>query len=144
MPRRLRNKIFPFIVAVLFFPAQAQPDRPQERQHIEVIEAMPAFVTAYTSSEDETDEDPWITASGERPGPGTVACPSRYPFGTKVEIEGIDYECEDRMASRYRGGNYFDVWHENRGEALEYGRKTIEVLVLVHEDYMFSMWRGTE
>lgn len=93
------------------------------------VEKVSAVVTAYTSSEDETDDTPFITASGSRTGPGVVACPSKYPFGTKVEIAGREYVCEDRMARRYRDGEYFDIWVETKREAFAWGRKELLVII---------------
>ena len=86
-----------------------------------------AVVTAYTSSEDETDDTPEITASGARTRDGIVACPAKYPFGTKVLIKGKEYECQDRMHSRYRDDNNFDIWVETKNEAFEWGRRELAV-----------------
>jgi len=88
-----------------------------------------AEVSAYTSSPDETWGDPFETASGARTRDGIIACPSRLEFGTKVEIEGKVYICEDRMAKRYRQGNYFDIWVENKEVAFAWGRKTVDVFI---------------
>lgn len=90
-----------------------------------------ATVTAYTSSVEETDDNPMETASGTVPGPGTIACPSKWPFGTRVEIEGRLYTCEDRMNKRYRESEHYDVWLPSKDEALEWGRR--EITILVHK-----------
>ena len=84
-------------------------------------------VTAYTSSEDETDDTPEITASGARTRDGIVACPAKYPFGTKVLIKGKEYECQDRMHSRYRDDNNFDIWVETKDEAFKWGRRELVI-----------------
>jgi len=90
-----------------------------------------ATVTAYTSDPAETDDNPLETASGTVPGPGTIACPSRWPFGTRVEIEGQMYTCEDRMNKRYRETEHYDVWLASKDEAWEWGRR--EMTILVHK-----------
>ena len=92
-------------------------------------ERVEATVTAYTSSVDETDEDPWTTASGTTAGPGTIACPSKWPFGTRVEIEGKMYVCEDRMHARYRDKEVYDVWLPTKTAAREWGRRQLAILI---------------
>ena len=88
-----------------------------------------AEVTAYTSSHDETDEDPNTTASGTVPGAGTIACPSKWPFGTVVEIEGQHFTCEDRMNARYRDTEHYDIWVSTKAEAKEWGRRQLAILI---------------
>lgn len=88
-------------------------------------------MTMYTSDPTETDETPLITANGEKVGKGTIACPNWLDFGTKVVIEGVDYVCNDRMHKRYRDGNYFDVWTEEKTTAYHWGRK--QVIVSIYE-----------
>lgn len=89
-----------------------------------------AEVSAYTSSVDETDDTPNINAMGTRPGPGSIACPTRYAFGTKVMINGDEFSCDDRMNPRYAGGDYFDIWIETKAQAFQWGRRTVEVIVI--------------
>lgn len=86
-------------------------------------------VTMYSSDVDQTDDTPFITANGDTVGQGTIACPSRLEFGTKVEILGKQYSCNDRMNIRYRGGNYFDIWSESKDEAIVWGRQQVEVTI---------------
>lgn len=87
-----------------------------------------AEVTAYTSSEDETDDTPTITASGKETKHGIVACPRKYPFGTKVEILKKEYTCEDRMNKRYT--EEFDIWMSSKEEAFQFGRKTLSIKII--------------
>lgn len=89
-----------------------------------------AIVTAYTSSVDETDDTPFITASGERTQIGTIACPSKYDFGTVVVIEGRQYKCSDRMNKRYRDQERFDVWVLTKAEAFEWGIKELNIKII--------------
>ena len=53
----------------------------------QTVETLHAEVSAYTSDVAETDEDPFTTANGDTVGKGTIACPSRYKFGTMIQIE---------------------------------------------------------
>lgn len=89
-----------------------------------------ANVSAYTSSTDETDEDPGTTASGTTPERGTIACPSKYDFGTRVIIRGKTYICEDRMNSRYRKTEHFDIWVASKSEAYRWGRQTLKIEIM--------------
>jgi 3D (Asp-Asp-Asp) domain-containing protein len=79
-------------------------------------------VSGYTSSVEETDSTPFITASGTTTHKGTLAN-NCLPFGTQVEIFGQVYVVEDRMNSRY-GCNVFDIWVKTKVEAYKLGRKT--------------------
>lgn len=101
-----------------------------EKPVYQTVETLHAEISAYTSSEDETDDTPTITANGETTGPGTIACPSRYKFGTLIEIEDRIYKCNDRMAKRYRDTNHFDIWFETKREALIFGRQKLTVSVI--------------
>lgn len=87
-------------------------------------------VTAYTSSPDETDDTPFITASGETTRRGIVACPGKYPFGTLVLIEGLAYTCEDRMNKRYRETEHWDVWVPTKAEAYKWGRRELLITII--------------
>ena len=103
--------------------------------HIERVEPLPtisATVTAYTSSVDETDDTPFITASGARTRRGIIACPPKYPFGTQLKVEDKVFVCEDRMNRRYHDQERFDVWVESKTEAYSWGEKSLEIVLLTH------------
>ena len=91
---------------------------------------IPAVVTEYTSSVNETDSTPLVNAAGTRPHDGSLACPSMYRFGTKVVIEGNTYTCDDRMAANRRGDSYFDVWVHTKTEAFDWGKKILTITIL--------------
>ena len=93
-------------------------------------EIVRASISAYTSSVEETDDTPDINAMGTKPKQGSIACPTRYKFGTEVFIKEKKYICDDRMSTRYAGGDFFDIWFESRADAIHFGRQTIEVKVL--------------
>lgn len=67
-------------------------------------------------------------ASGKKVYDGAIACPAFLKLGTKVQIKGREYVCEDRMHRRYRNGNYIDIWFEDCAEALKWGRRKQEVI----------------
>lgn len=93
-------------------------------------EVITATVFKYNSEVSQTDDTPLYTANGEKVHVGSLGCPSRYPFGTKVIIDGIEYRCNDRMAERYRNGNFFDIWAETYQEAIQFGKQTKEVTII--------------
>jgi 3D (Asp-Asp-Asp) domain-containing protein len=89
-------------------------------------------VTAYSSTPDQTDDTPFITASGKTTKDGIVA--NNYlPFGTKVKIPELYGEkvfiVEDRMSWK-KSNNHFDVWFSSYQEAKNFGvkRTVIEIL----------------
>jgi len=97
-------------------------------------EKVLATVTAYRLVPWETDEDPCILASGinaceinlkERK---IVACPRKYPFGTKFLINGEIWECQDRLNIKY--DHRFDLLMENKEEVDKWGKRRIEVIKL--------------
>lgn len=87
-----------------------------------------AVVTAYTSSVDETDSTPFITASGTHTQPGTLACPAEYAFGTQVRIGDATYTCRDRMNAKY--SHRFDVWVQTKAEAKARGIQKLPIEIL--------------
>lgn len=90
---------------------------------------MNILITGYSSTVDQCDGDPFITASGSHVHKGTMACPREYAFGTKIEIDGMGtYVCEDRGGAIK--GAHFDMWFESRGEALQWGKRTVEARII--------------
>lgn len=89
-----------------------------------------ATTTAYSASSDETDDTPTIMASGKTVYQGAIACPKWLDFGTKVYINGTPHICEDRMAKRYRYTPHFDIFSPSKAEAFEYGRQSVEVVII--------------
>ncbi len=70
-----------------------------------------------------------ITASGERARKGTIAADRRYPFGTKIYVPGYGWgEVQDRGGAIQ--GDRLDVFFSNRKDALEWGRQTLNVIIL--------------
>lgn len=87
-----------------------------------------ATVYGYNSEVGQTDNSPFITASNQIVRNGIVAN-NCQPFGTKVEIDNKIFEVQDRMNSRY-GCNIFDIWFENKQDALNWGKRN--KIVTIH------------
>ena len=89
------------------------------------------IVTAYSSTPDQCDASPFITAKGTHVRDGIVAA-NWLKFGTKVRLPEVYgdkvFVVEDRMAKR--NSYKLDVWMETRTEALQFGvkRLTLEIL----------------
>ena len=86
-----------------------------------------AVITGYSSTEDQTDSTPNLTAYGTKVRKGIVAN-NCLPRGTQVEIEGRTYVVEDRKNPRY-GCEWFDIWFESREMALEWGIQEKEIVI---------------
>ncbi len=87
---------------------------------------MVVTATAYSSTVDQCDASPFITASGTHVHDGTLAA-NFLPFGTKVKIPAYFgdkvFIVEDRMASNHK----IDIWYPSRGEALQFGARRVEI-----------------
>ncbi len=88
-------------------------------------------ITAYSSRPSETDDTPFVTASGSRVREGVVAA-NWLPFGTKVKFPEVFgdriFTVEDRMHEK--NSNKIDVWFPKTSEALRFGVKISRVQVL--------------
>lgn len=88
-------------------------------------------VTSYSSTPDQTDDSPYITANGTVVRDGVVAA-NFLPFGTRVRFPELygdkEFIVADRMNSRY----YYrvDIWMANRNDALKFGKKELLVEIL--------------
>ena len=91
---------------------------------------MWANVSAYCACSKCCGKTNAITASGTYATAGrTIAAPSNYKFGTKIELEGMGtYVVEDRGGAIT--GNKIDVYFNSHSEALAFGRKRIRMKVV--------------
>lgn len=99
------------------------------RESLGAESTITVLSTAYSSTKAQTDSNPFITASGKRVGPGTMAA-NFLPFDTKVRIGNNTYTITDRMNSRYNNKYIVDIWMPNRTQALQYGAKVVELEVI--------------
>ena len=104
---------------------------PANHPLVGVSRVYETFVTAYSSSVDETDSTPFITASGEKVRDGIVAA-NFLPFGAKIKIPEIFgnkiFVVKDRMASRH--AEKVDIWFESKTLAKQFGRQKLQIQVL--------------
>jgi len=88
-------------------------------------------VTAYSSTPDQTDSTPFITASGKEVADGIIAS-NLFPFGTKVQIPAFFgnkiFTVEDRMSKRIK--NTIDIWMPTRAKAIVFGARAADIVVL--------------
>lgn len=91
--------------------------------------ALRVLATAYSSTVDQTDADPFTTASGTRVKSGTMAA-NFLPFGTKVRIGSQIYTVQDRMNARYNGSYVVDLWQPSRQAANQFGVRVLEMEII--------------
>lgn len=89
--------------------------------------------SAYSSSPDETDDTPFITASGSFVHDG-IAAANFLPIGTQFMIPDMFgdkvFTVEDRMNERYNNSQVVDIWVSSKEEALNFGRKVLNLQLL--------------
>lgn len=91
-----------------------------------------AVITAYTSTVDQCDDDPFIAAGGKHVYDGMMAA-NWLPLGTKIKIPALYgdkiFTVDDRMNARYGYGR-MDIWLDtSKAEAKKFGVKRVEVEV---------------
>ena len=95
------------------------------------VKTYTVSASAYSSSVDETDSTPFITAAGTYTRDGIIAA-NFLPMGTAIKIPAIYgnkiFVVEDRMNSRYQ--NNVDVWFSSKELAKQFGRKTIKIEIV--------------
>jgi 3D (Asp-Asp-Asp) domain-containing protein len=93
--------------------------------------SVDVWLTAYSSSPDETDDTPFITASGERVRDGIVAT-NFLPMNSTIQIPEIFgdkvFIVKDRM--HHRKTNFVDIWMSSKEEALEFGIYETQIIVI--------------
>lgn len=95
------------------------------------IQELIVPTSAYSSTPDQTDNSPFITAWNTSVRDGIVAA-NFLPFGTKIKIPEIFgdkiFVVEDRMNKRY--WHRVDVWFPDRASALNFGVKVLKIQIL--------------
>lgn len=89
-----------------------------------------ANVSAYCACAKCCGKTNGITASGAKAKANhTIAAPSTYKFGTKIEIAGMGvYTVEDRGGAIK--GNKIDIYFNSHAEALKFGRRNLKIRVV--------------
>ncbi len=130
-PTALADKADPTVVDKSLATVQGMALMANSLMQIDVVKTFTTYVTAYSSSVDETDSTPNITASGHSVKDGIVAA-NFLPFGTRVRIPEVFgdkvFVVEDRMAQKHNGK--VDIWFPSKNQALAFGRKQLTVEVL--------------
>lgn len=92
---------------------------------------MKVVITAYSSTPDQTDDTPFITASNTHVRDGVVAA-NFLAFGTKVKIPSLFgdkvFTVEDRMAKKHDGK--IDIWFSEKHLAKRFGIQEADVVIL--------------
>lgn len=98
----------------------------------EVVKKIKMIVTAYSSTPEQTDDTPFITASGKNVADGIVAN-NMLRFGTKIKIPELYgdkiFVVQDRMHQR-KGKYHLDIWFPEYPEAKNFGAKIADIEVL--------------
>ena len=102
------------------------------KEAYETVKKVKMIITAYSSTPDQTDDAPFITASGKHVADGIIAN-NLLPFGTKVRIPQLYgdkiFIVEDRMHTR-KGKYMADIWMPKYSEAKNFGVKITEIEVI--------------
>jgi 3D (Asp-Asp-Asp) domain-containing protein len=96
------------------------------------IKKLKVIITAYSSTVWQTDNDPFITASGKEVRDGIIAN-NLLPFGTRIMIPELFgskiFTVEDRMS--WKKSNYhFDIWFPEYVQAKNFGAKVSYIEIL--------------
>lgn len=110
--------------------SQSSPNNPEPA----VLRKLNSIITAYSSTVWQTDDTPFITASGSNVRDGIIAN-NMLPFGTRVRIPELYgnkiFIVEDRM--NWQKGNYhFDIWFSDYWQALNFGAKRTYIEILIN------------
>lgn len=107
----------------------------QAKNEPKVARTVKVVATAYSSTPDQTDSTPCITANGFnvcRHGQENVIAANFLKFGTKVRIPELYgdkiFTVQDRMHSRF--SQRIDLWKLSRQRALDFGKQRIEIEIL--------------
>lgn len=96
-----------------------------------VAETIRVVVTAYSSTPEQTDDTPFITAAGTQVRKGIVAA-NFLPMGTKIKLPDLYgnqvFVVEDRL---HPSKNFIvDIWFPDYWQALNFGAKRTYIEVL--------------
>jgi len=96
------------------------------------IKKVKVVVTAYSSTTCQTDDTPFITASGAYVEEGIVAN-NMLPFGTEIMIPELYgdkiFVVEDRMNPK-KGYYHIDIWFPDYNQAKGFGAKTTYIEII--------------
>lgn len=122
---------------------EAPEEEPADEPTVLKVYHVP--VTAYTSSVNETDADPFVAADGSIVYDGMVAA-NFLPFGTKIRLPDYFgdkvFTVHDRMNTRY--DKRIDIWTTTKSKAREWGlKKNVKIEVIEMGDNKHQ-WNNPE
>lgn len=91
--------------------------------------AVRMLLTAYSSTADQTDSDPFTTAAGTQVSRHTLAA-NFIPLGTRVRIGDQEFTVLDRLNARYDHKLIGDKWVASREEAIQFGVRVVEMEII--------------
>ena len=116
-------------------PTAVEPPSQEEEEYI-IIDSYMSEVTAYASTVEETDETPFLAASGKHVYWGMVAS-NAHPFGTQLRFPelypDIIFVVGDRMNKRY--SSRFDIWFPKTDQTKQFGLKNTRVEIIREKKY---------
>lgn len=118
-------------------PVEAKPIPPRRLCEVRVT------VTGYSSTPEQTDSTPFITASNTRVRPGIVALSrdllreftpgAPFGFGDWIELRGVGrFRVEDTMSPRFT--KRVDIWFASTETALRWGKQRRTLVRLLGTD----------
>lgn len=126
---------------VTYSELKLEPDKPKAKTKViaQKKNAQPSTgakskwvtVTAYSSTVEQCDSNPFVTASGTRVRDGIIAT-NLLAFGTKVKFPSLYgdkiFTVEDRMSQRFT--NRADIWFESTQQAKQFGVRQLEMIIV--------------
>lgn len=93
---------------------------------VSVYDSLEVHVTWYTSTVEECDSTPFITADGSRVRHGIIAVSrdllETFSYGDSLYVDGFGwYEVHDTMNARWT--SRVDIWTDSRYEAIQNGKQ---------------------
>jgi len=103
--------------------------KPKENIKIVPKKKMRVLATAYSSTVDQCDSSPFITANGTHVHDGTLAA-NFLKFGTKVKFPALYGDKIFIVEDRMRSNTKVDLWFPTRQEAKNFGARVVEMEIL--------------
>jgi 3D (Asp-Asp-Asp) domain-containing protein len=104
-------------------------------EEAKVLRTHTVIATAYSSTPDQTDSTPCITANGFdvcKNGEENVIAANFLRFGTKVRIPELYgdkvFTVQDRMNPKYSAR--IDLWKTSRNRAIDFGKRLVKIEVI--------------
>jgi 3D (Asp-Asp-Asp) domain-containing protein len=106
--------------------------KPEDKPQPPVKNTLTVRASAYSSTVDQCDGDPFTTASGAKVADGGIAM-NGIAFGTKIRIPAYYgdkvFTVTDRMNAKW-GNKRIDIWMATRAAAKQWGVRTVTIEVL--------------